>query len=206
VQELESEDKKYQELLSSRNNKQERLETNLKLLKTQIVEERNILEQLQGQTSLLQGERDLLQNQVWELLQQLENLNPQSFVIAEQENVEEFAFADLVETISTEPTDTAETSEEWTNLLKNLPNYEIQVLKAILEQENPNAAIKQIAEENITMPNLLIDSINERAKDIIGELIISTSNDIPEIYEEYQQHIQRLTIISQKLKSKEPSK
>ena len=45
--------------------------------------------------------------------------------------------------------------------------------------------IKQIAEANITMPNLLIDSINEIANSTIGELIIQTNGDVAEIYPEY---------------------
>lgn len=216
VEELESEEKKQQEVFSSRNKKQEKLKADIKLLKTQKAEEENILEQLQGQVSLLQEERDVLQNQVWELLQQLENFDGQPSVIqAEveeetQEEIEEFPFADLIETISIEPTEkTASTSEElpkeWQDLLQSLPEHEIQVLKAVLEQDNANPAIKKIAEENITMPNLLIDSINECAQDTIGELIISTADDIPEIYQEYQQNIQKLIVMSEEVKSKQHS-
>jgi hypothetical protein len=116
----------------------------------------------------------------------------------------------LVETISIEPEEKAENKSaelptEWTDLLENLPEHEIHVLKAVLEQDNPNCAIKKIAEENVTMPNLLIDSINDRAKDTIGELIISTADDIPEIYQEYQQNIQSLIVISEEVKSKQHS-
>ena len=58
-------------------------------------------------------------------------------------------------------------------------------MKAILEQDNPRATIKQIAEANITMPNLLIDAINEIASNTIGELIIATNTEVPEIVEEH---------------------
>lgn len=58
-------------------------------------------------------------------------------------------------------------------------------MKAILEQDNPRDTIKQIAEANITMPNLLIDAINEIASNTIGELIIETNTEVPEIVEEH---------------------
>ena len=211
LQELESEEKKQKELLSRRNKKEERLEENLKLLKSQTAAEQILLEQLEGQISLLQEERDLLQNQVWELLQQLENLNPQPSVIETQApgETEEFPFNDLIETISIEPTQTTVESSElpssWTELLQSLPKHEIEVLEAILKQVKVNSAIKKIAENNITMPNLLIDSINDRARDTIGELIISTANEIPEIFPEYQQNVQKTIAISEQAKSEQAS-
>lgn len=64
--------------------------------------------------------------------------------------------------------------QEWTDLLLQLPEYEVRVLKTIVEQTNPAAAIKRIAEENLTMPELLMDLINERALDTIGDLIIDS--------------------------------
>ena len=209
-QELESEEKKQQELLSSINEEQEDIETNLNFLKTQTAEEKKELEELQGQIILLQEERDVLQNQVWELLQQLENLNQQPSVVKDREETEEFPFADLMEAISVEATEITENKseelpQEWKDLLDSLPEHEIHVLKAILESDNANPAIKKIAEENITMPNLLVDSINERAKDTIGELIISTTDNVHEIEREYQQNIQTLILMSQETKMKQPS-
>ncbi len=116
----------------------------------------------------------------------------------------------MIETISIEPAEKAPSqspglSKEWADFLESLPDYEIQVLKIILKQVKVKSAIKKIAEKNITMPNLLIDSINERAADTIGELIISTSNDIPEIYEEYKENVQEMIAIAEEVKSKQPS-
>lgn len=209
VQELENENKQSLELLASRNKKQEKLKAEIKELKAQKAEESNQLENLQGQTSLLQEERDVLQNQVLELLQQLESLNPQPLVVQakKEEEIEEFPFGDLIETITIEPAEKTASesqglSKEWTYFLESLSEHEIQVLKAILKQVEVNSTIKKIAEQNITMPNLLIDSINELAADAIGELIISTSSDIPEIYEEYQQNIQEIIIMSEEVTSK----
>ncbi|MBD3557829.1 hypothetical protein H6S82_03025, partial [Planktothrix sp. FACHB-1355] len=60
---------------------------------------------------------------------------------------------------------------------------ELQVLKAIVELENPNAEIKKIAESYITMPELLIDAINERAIATIGDIIIEQGSLFPVIPE-----------------------
>jgi hypothetical protein len=46
-------------------------------------------------------------------------------------------------------------------------------------------SIKQIAEANITTPNLLINAINDIASNTIGKLIIKTNTEIPEIIEEH---------------------
>jgi len=63
-------------------------------------------------------------------------------------------------------------SNEWTEFLVQLPEYELQVLRAVVEQNNPAGVIKKIAEDNLTMPEALIDSINERALDSVGDIII----------------------------------
>jgi chromosome segregation ATPase len=152
--------------------------------------------QLQDQISLLQDERDILQNQVWDLLQQVETLGYDSTdetqTSTQNPNSDEmglFPFDELWESIADKPEDLP---TEWQNFLENLPADKIAVLKAIVMRENPNAMIKQIAEANITMPNLLIDSINEIANNTIGELIIQTTTDIPEIYQEYMSNVKRM--------------
>ncbi|UBF29146.1 hypothetical protein K9N68_15690 [Kovacikia minuta CCNUW1] len=62
--------------------------------------------------------------------------------------------------------------QEWTEFMVQLPEYELQVLRAIVEQNNPAGIIKKIAEDNLTMPEALIDSINEQALEIVGDIII----------------------------------
>jgi DNA repair exonuclease SbcCD ATPase subunit len=69
-------------------------------------------------------------------------------------------------------------SGEWTELMLQLPEYELQVLKAIATQRHPAGLIKKIAEKNRTTPEALINSINERALDLVGDtIIISSSNN-----------------------------
>lgn len=82
---------------------------------------------------------------------------------------------------------TAKIPEEWQNFISHISKSEMQVIEAIIQQNDPSATIKKIAEENITMPELLIDSINECALDTIGDLLIEPGSDsIPlGIMEEY---------------------
>ncbi|MBD2518105.1 hypothetical protein H6G93_24625 [Nostoc sp. FACHB-973] len=197
IQELEIKVNKENQLLIATITEREKIQALLNSSQTQIATQKEELQQLQGQVSLLQEERDLLQNQVWELLQQAETFNPEPLSDnSTEDDLELFPFTEIIEssaTIDSLEVDTSEhIPEEWTNFLENLPGYELQVLKAIVEQDNTKAAIKKIAEANITMPNLLIDSINERANDTIGELIIDSDSEIPEVYQEYKTQVKKM--------------
>ena len=81
----------------------------------------------------------------------------------------------LPESIATEKT-SSDLPSEWTEFMVQLPEYELQVIKVLVEQNRPGTALKHIAEENLTMPELLIDSINERALDTIGDLLIDAGS------------------------------
>lgn len=89
-------------------------------------------------------------------------------------------------------------SAEWIDFVAQLTNSELQVLRAIVELENPNPEIKNIAESYITMPELLIDAINERAIATIGDIIIESGLLFPVIAE-----TDYLTNIKEILKTKE---
>jgi hypothetical protein len=65
----------------------------------------------------------------------------------------------------------------------------------MLTQENPNQALRKIAEQNITMPHLLIDAINERANNTIGELIINPYSEPVEIYQEHIMNVKKMILI-----------
>ncbi|WP_341530978.1 tellurite resistance TerB C-terminal domain-containing protein [Nostoc sp. UHCC 0302] len=209
IQELESEVNKENQLLIATINERKNIEASLNSYQTQIGAQQTELTNLQGQISLLQEERDGLQSQVWELFQQIEtiSLEPLSSQV-EENNGESFPFSELIEPIESigNRLDISDNLPiEWTNLLQKLPSHEIQVLKAIIEQENPKAMIKQIAEANITMPNLLIDSINEQANDIIGELIIEPTSEIPEVYEEHMINVRKMIATYENLMARHTS-
>jgi TerB-C domain len=61
---------------------------------------------------------------------------------------------------------------EWGELMSQLPASEFQALRAIAQDANPGAALKKLAEAHLTMPEMLIDAINERALDAIGDIIL----------------------------------
>ncbi|WP_243714037.1 tellurite resistance TerB C-terminal domain-containing protein [Nostoc sp. 106C] len=196
LQELEFEVNQKNQLLINTTTNRDNIESSLNDLQSKIVEQQTELYHVQGQVLLLQEERDLLQSQVWELLQQIETLNPEILSEKSQEDIQDFfPFEELIEPIAPiniQADASGTLSEEWRDFLKQLSNYEIQVLKAIVEQENTQAVIKQIAEANITMPNLLIDSINGKANDTLGELIINTEVSTPEIYQEHINNVNKM--------------
>ncbi|MBE9104106.1 hypothetical protein IQ229_03860 [Nostoc cf. edaphicum LEGE 07299] len=210
IQELEVETTQNNQLLVATKTEKENIQAILDSSQTQLAEHKAELQQLQAQISLLQEERDSLQNQVWELLQQVETFNPEPLSDNSQEDdIELFPFSEIIQSSDAIDNSEVETSpnisKEWNNFLGNLPGYELQVLKAIVEQDNPNSAIKKIAEANITMPNLLIDSINERANDTIGELIINSDSDSPKVYQEYITDVKKMIAMYEGLMARHTS-
>ncbi|WP_193198489.1 tellurite resistance TerB C-terminal domain-containing protein [Nostoc sp. MG11] len=199
IQQLETEITKENQLLVATTNARANIEASLNSFQTQIASQKVELNHLQEQITLLQEERDLLQNQVWELLQQVETIDPPESLPEDiqGENLDLFTFSGFepLELINTKVDISENLPDEWNNFLEKLPGHEMQVLKAIVEQDNPKVAIKQIAEANITMPNLLIDSINERASDTIGELIIEPNLEIPEVYQEHITNVRKMIAI-----------
>lgn len=210
IQELEVETTQKKQLLVVTKTEIDNIQVILNSSQNYLAEQKAELEQLQGQISLLQEERDSLQNQVWELLQQTETFNSETVAEnSQKDDMELFTFSEIIKTTTLIDTSEVDISdnipEEWTNFLENLPGYELQVLKALVEPDNPNATIKKIAEANITMPNLLIDSINERANDTIGELIINSNSEIPEVYPEHITHVKKMIAIHESLMARHSS-
>ena len=185
VQNQELEIARQNDLLLQTNTAINSLENTVNALRNRTIEQKSEANELQNQIAFLQNERDLLQNQVWELLQQIETINPQILPDNEENDLELFPFDELLEPLDNQDYYTDNLPKEWDDFLKHLPIDKIQVLQAILEGDNPKATIKQIAEANITTPNLLINAINDIASNTIGKLIIKTNTEIPEIIEEH---------------------
>ncbi|MBW4636736.1 MAG: hypothetical protein KME05_00595 [Gloeocapsa sp. UFS-A4-WI-NPMV-4B04] len=123
--------------------------------------------------------------------------------LLEQQNHKKQIENDLIilqqQKLETKPKQSEKISDEWVNFVMRLNKPEIQVLKAIIEQSDPSAAIKKIAEENITMPELLIDAINECALDTIGDLIIEPGSELVPmgILEEYLENLNKVININE---------
>ena len=78
--------------------------------------------------------------------------------------------------------------EEWREGLEftqQLSQDERTAFKAILEQDS--MTLKRIADENLTMPEVLIESINEKSINAFGDTILvsDSASVIPEIQEDY---------------------
>nr|AVH79575.1 hypothetical protein [Nostoc sp. PCC 9448] len=202
IQNLESEKNQQNQLLLATTNAKEDVTATINSLQAQKSQQQEQLHQLQNEVSILQQERDLLQNQVWDLLQQIETFTQEPVL----DNIpltetEVFPFADLLENVELSD----DLPEIWDRFFNQLPGHEFQVLKAIIEQDNPQLAIKKIAEANITMPNILIDAINERASDVLGELIIDTTLEKPEIYPEYINNVIKMIALYENLMARHAS-
>lgn len=168
---------------------------NFKKEKYQLLEEKRTTE---DNLNYLKLELIQLQAQIAEQQNEKKALEQGLFHFEEQRRQLEEALHNLkvpipLPSAAPPPTQTTELPNEWTKFMKRLPQYEFLVLQAIAEQDNPNVTIKKIAEEKLTMPELLIDSINERAIDIIGDLIIDPgSSSVPRIIDEYLTSVKQL--------------
>lgn len=169
--------------------------SNFKKEKYQLLEEKRTTE---DNLNYLKLELIQLQAQIAEQQNEKKALEQGLFHFEEQRRQLEEALHNLkvpipLPSAAPPPTQTTELPNEWTKFMKRLPQYEFLVLQAIAEQDNPNVTIKKIAEEKLTMPELLIDAINERAIDIIGDLIIDPgSSSVPRIIDEYLTSVKQL--------------
>lgn len=94
-----------------------------------------------------------------------------------------------------EATDSAtqELSDRWTDFMVQLPEYELQALKAIAQESDPTPIITRLAEDNFTTPDELIHSINQRAAEIVGATVIKARSGTPAaIVRDHQRTIKKL--------------
>lgn len=75
---------------------------------------------------------------------------------------------------------------EWLEFARRISSDERRALKAILEKDE--ATLKRIADQKSTMPQVLVEAINQQALETFGDtLFISGSSlGIPEIHDEYR--------------------
>lgn len=115
------------------------------------------------------------------LRSEIENYESQNDeLLYEQTYEDEFPILDIL----AEEVISPEIPDEWADFVAELTNSELEVLKAIVTDQNPSASIKKIAETYITMPELLIDAINQRALATIGDIIIDSATFPPTITED----------------------
>ncbi|GEM_PF-5647767 len=85
--------------------------------------------------------------------------------------------------------------QEWINFCEQLNAEEKQVFKAILEENNQ--VIKTIADQQSTPPQVLIENLNQKALQVMGDqpFIPSENSFIPRIQDQYLSIFQELLVI-----------
>ncbi len=171
------------------------------------------IDQLQGQIGSLHGELESLETQILDRRTQKESLDQEIDSLRTQKSrvkPTDLKHSDPWETNGTVSSKNGQTdssapieldfSQEpnldpaWANFAKLLPKYEVQALTAIARHASPGQRLKQIAEANHTMPELLIDAINERALETIGDILLepSAQSGTPVIAQEYEASVQAI--------------
>ncbi|BAU11159.1 hypothetical protein LEP3755_16520 [Leptolyngbya sp. NIES-3755] len=170
VKELEKYRSELSQFLETAEPKRKQVESSSKSLQ-------GAIENLQTQISSLQGELGQLEHQILERRQQKEVLDQELTTLRRE----------------LEPDAESEAYSEWKIFFTQLQPPEFEALTAIAHQSNPNATLKQIAEANLTMPELLIDAINERSIETIGDFVIDpTPGTAPAIAPEYLETVRQL--------------
>ena len=85
-------------------------------------------------------------------------------------------------------------SEGLQNVIAALTDIQIQVLWAIVALADPQDHINALADEAMTMPEILIDEINDIASQEIDDILIDTFNDTTCILEQYAQELKDAVI------------
>ncbi len=76
-------------------------------------------------------------------------------------------------------------SDEMKQLLKTLSPIQEEILYVILAQENVSRRIEEIANEEMSTPEILVDEINDIAIQYIGDILIDTFGDEICVLEQY---------------------
>lgn len=77
-------------------------------------------------------------------------------------------------------------SDQMNHLLDALTPVQMEVLFIILSQADPQAILEQIAEDAMTMPEILIDEINDVATQFLDDILLDALGDVPCILEQYE--------------------
>lgn len=143
---------------------------NKKILEQEVIDVQKYRQQLLEEIQVAERSFAFLQAEISQLQRQQQALQQGLISFEEQRKQLEEQLHNLrVSNLSNQET----LPQEWLEFRKQLTKSEFLVLRAIAQQANPSQIIKKIAEDEITMPELLIDSINEKAISKIGDLIIS---------------------------------
>lgn len=76
-------------------------------------------------------------------------------------------------------------SEELKRFFEALTDIQRQALQAILLSDHPQEKLTELAQEAMSMPEILIDEINDVATQVLDDILIDTFDDTPTVLEQY---------------------
>jgi chromosome segregation ATPase len=208
IQEFQAEHEQWNQALSQTKEESQKTEAHLQSLQAelsqlqaQVTEQRSNKEALEQELSQLEEYRRQLEETLSNSPTETET--QEAPIIGDEELPPEWAdfFAQLPKDAIPEedlPPEWAnlavqkpeqEMSEEelaikWSEFMDELSKDDIQLLKAIAEQDNPVGTLGSLAEKNRSTPEQLIHSINERALETLGSKIIDPASNPPVITSE----------------------
>jgi TerB-C domain len=81
--------------------------------------------------------------------------------------------------------DTSVLTPEMKEFVDALVPVQQKALYLLITSENPHSDLEIIAEEALTMPQLLLDDINALAVQLLGDIIVDAADQKPQILDEY---------------------
>ncbi|MBD2576445.1 tellurite resistance TerB C-terminal domain-containing protein [Oscillatoria sp. FACHB-1406] len=191
IQFLEQRQTQVKHSLEIKTTEVQQAETRLGALKLEIETLQNQLnnrskqeEEIGDRTFLLERKRQELEQQVRQLQERLQN----GTAVATQESADEAKESNIPAQL------TPLLPKEWFDLLTfidGLSDLEKETFEAIIDRDEQR--LKEIADRHTTMPEVLIESLNESALSILGDTLLMGGNGslIPEFHEEYSNFLKQ---------------
>ena len=109
---------------------------------------------------------------------------PKSELAAQQETVAETEVHDT-------KLDGIGLPEELKQFLEALTDIQRQTIQVVLFSDDPQEKLTQLAEKVMSMPEILIDEINDVATQFLDDILIDTFDDTPTVLEQYADELKR---------------
>lgn len=90
--------------------------------------------------------------------------------------------------------DPGKLSPPMAELMAALSQLQQQAVRIVLLGENVQGKLAELAEEAMTMPEILIDEINDLAAQYLDDILIDGFGDVPEVLEQYADELKKAMI------------
>lgn len=117
-----------------------------------------------------------------------EETEPEPEIPAEFPQADENAADDLPKSVNNRFA-LAELSDDMNRLIGSLSEPQTEALWAILVSQDAQEQLERIAEDAMTMPEILIDEINDAATQVFDDILIDAFGDAPRVLEQYESEI-----------------